>query len=141
VTAGIERGKEGTTSKTHPNGAKVVHAATVLDYIVVQDHATDQSAHRGVIQAAADAAIKAHLTAHENDPTSDPHPVYVRRDEARLTTVEVTETLLIRPNAKLVVQGDLVVEGRLIINGYELVIGPKSPVNQPDNLVWIQTVT
>ena len=137
----LTRGEEGTAPHAHLQGAKVVHAATLQDYLNVQEHGTDPQAHAGVIKGIADGIMQAHLDAHENDPHADPHPGYVRKDDAVLDTVVIEDTLLIRPNARLVVQGDLVIEGRILINGYWLHIGPEPPDSQPDNLVWMKTVT
>ncbi len=137
----LTRGEEGTTPRSHLQGAKVVHAATLQDYLNVQDHEFDPQAHAGIIKGIADGIMQGHLDAHENDPNADPHVIYVRKDNAVLETMVITDTLVIRPNAQLVVQGDLVIEGRLLINGYWLHIGPEPPSSQPDNLVWIKTVT
>lgn len=141
VSGVVRRGQEGTNSRQHPQGVKIVHASTVQDYLNVQAHVDDPQAHKQVIGGLANSIMQGHLTAHESNPAADPHPIYVRRDNATLTTVEVTDTLVIRPNAQLVIQGDLVVEGRILINGYEIHVGPTPPPTQPDNLVWIQTVS
>lgn len=140
-TGSIIRGQEGTDDTDHAQGAKVVHPATVQDFLNVQEHETDPDAHRAAIEAMAKTTMESHLTEHEQNPNVDPHPVYVRRDDGQLDVVEVLDTLVIRPNAQLVVQGDLVIEGRLMLHGYELFIGPTKPADMPDNLIWIQSVS
>lgn len=137
----VRRGEEGTSRRPHPQGAAVVHAATIQDFLNVQDHALDPQPHKPYIDGMIHSITQEHITAHEQDPTADPHPVYVRRDNSVINTMTISNTLLVRPGAKLVVQGDLVIEGRLIVNGYEVFVGPTAPPQQPDNLVWIQTVS
>jgi hypothetical protein len=137
----VVRAQEDTSDKEHALGAKVVHAGTVEDFVDVLDHEADPAAHAQAIRDAADSVMKDHLTEHENDPTVDPHPVYVRKQNGLVDDLIVTDTLVIRPNARLVVQGNLVIEGHLVINGYEIVVGPTKPDRIPDNLIWIQTVT
>lgn len=142
LSAVLTRGEEGTSAKSHLQGAKVVHAATLQDYLNVQEHGTDPQAHSDVIKGVADGIMQGHLDAHENNPDADPHPIYVRREDAVIDTAVISDTLVIRPNAQLVVQGDLVIEGgRLLINGYWLHIGPEPPPTQPDNLIWMKTVS
>jgi hypothetical protein len=141
VSGVLLRGQEGTSPRPHPQGAALVHSATIEDFLNVQDHQNDPQPHRPYIDGLITSITQRHLLAHEQDPSNDPHPLYVRKDNAVIDQVSITDTLVIRPNAQLVVQGDLVVEGRLIINGYEIFVGPTAPANQPDNLVWIKTVS
>ena len=141
TTGFVVRGQEGTTPRTHPQGAKVVHAATIEDYLNVQDHENDPQAHSGAFTGLASSIMQSHLEAHEQDPNADPHPGYIRKTDAVVEIMEVTDTLVVRPNAQLVVQGDLVIEGRLLINGYELTIGPNRPAQMNDNTIWLQTVS
>ena len=141
TTGFVVRGQEGTTPRSHAQGAKVVHAATIEDYLNVQDHENDPQAHSGAFTGLASSIMQGHLEAHEQNPNADPHPVYIRKSDSTIETLEVTDTLVVRPNAQLVVQGDLVIEGRLILHGYELFIGPTRPPQMSDSTIWIQTVS
>ena len=141
TTGTVTRGQEGTAARPHIQGVSIVHAATIQDFLNVQNHANDPQPHRPYIDGLIDSITGEHIYAHTKDPKADPHPVYVRRDNALIGSAVVSGTLLIQAGGKLVVQGDLVVEGRLVINGYEIYLGHTPPTQQPDNLVWIQTVS
>lgn len=141
TTGLVRRGEEGTAPRPHAQGASVVHAATIQDFLNVQDHVLDTQPHKPYINGLVESITREHITAHERDPNADPHPVYIRKKDGVIDSVVVNGTLLIRPGARLVVQGDMVVMGKLIINGYEVFLGNTPPPQQPDNLVWIQTVS
>lgn len=135
----VRRGEEGTAPRPHIQGAAVIHAATIQDFLNVQDHILDNHPHLPYIDGLIESITRQYFTAHEQAP--DPHPVYIRRDNGIIDSATVNGTLLIRDGAKLVVQGTLDIRGKLIINGYEVYIGNVPPPQQPDNLVWIQTVS
>lgn len=150
TTGTIERGQEGTSDKTHAAGSKVIHSASVEDFLAVQDHDTDPTAHGTAIQDAADAAAANAIATHVAEP--DPHPVYVLKanpvfdspavvPDGQSFTFESGSTLLIQEGAQLIVEGDLRIQGtgRLFINGKQLVVSNDAPDPPADNMVWIQT--
>lgn len=138
----IVRGQEGTTDVEHIQNAKVVHSATVQDFLNTQDHMDDDQAHAAVINALVAEGLADHLGDHENpDPLADPHTQYIRKDDSEITTTTITGSLTIADGADLIVNGDLTVNGRLLINGYEIVISANKPASQPSNLLWIRPVS
>ena len=54
----------------------------------------------------------------------------------RVVDLDTGRSIVVRSNER----GPFI-EGRLIVNGYELHLGPTPPAQQPDNLVWIKTVS
>lgn len=150
LVAVVDRGMEGTTKTTHPSGAKVVHAPTVDDFLMVQDHDSSDTAHLDLITSVASGLVDAALEAHVNDPPQDPHPYYVLEDGAvftgdvtfdNSTTVTVEGVMNIVEGAQLVIHGDLIIEGtgRIFINGHELIISKTEPSPMRPDIVWIQT--
>jgi hypothetical protein len=146
VTGTIERGAEGTLDVTHPADNKVVHAATAMDYILVQDHDTDASAHPEILEAA-NAYTDSELVSH-NQPASGAHPEFAKRagdtftgDVVFETDVQVDGTLTISEGASLVVNGDLRIEGagRFFLNGREMIAGNAPPTSPSANTIYIQT--
>lgn len=143
----IERGMEGTAPQVHAKGSKVVHAATVNDFLMVQDHADDPQAHDANIRSIVDAAIAAAIAAHRQE-SSNPHDYYLKRVDPTLmgtvtfdgnSTTTVNGTFTIAEGTKLVVDGELVVNGGITINGKRLVISNTEPEAASSNTVWIRT--
>jgi hypothetical protein len=143
----IERGAEGTSDVTHSAGNKIVHAATVMDYLLVQDHDTDSSAHPEIL-AAAVAYTDGEITDHEQ-PEVDSHPAYVKKAGDTITgdltlagtgtTHTVEGTLRIAAGATLSVEGDLRVTGRFFLNGREVIASNTPPSSPSANTIYIQT--
>lgn len=153
TTLTVDRGMEGTTRVTHPANAKVVHAATVDDFLLVQDHDIDPNAHGDVIRTIAqgivDTAIEDHVGDVDADPPPNPHPYYAPTKDAVFegdvtfnsnVTVTVEGILHIVEGAQLIVEGDLIIQntGRFFINGKEIIVSNTEPATNPDT-VWIQT--
>lgn len=152
LTGTIERAQEGTSDITHPADNKVVHAATVLDYTLVQDHDGDVSAHPEIL-IEAKAYTDTEIAAHEDDEENS-HPNLVRRTgdslegDFTLSAVDangdnnvftVEGTLEIAGGAELVVNGDLVINGRLFLNGREIRADNNPPPAPTPNVIWFQT--
>lgn len=149
----IERAMEGTINVTHPAGAKVVHASTVEDFLLIQDHDKDLNAHRPVIEAIAQGLIDTALNNHvgDTDPSlsvDDPHPYYVRKSGAYFigpvtfsedNTVTVQGSLNVPAGAVVNVEGDLNVTGKFTVNGRQLWISNTPPPTLSPDIVWIQT--
>lgn len=147
VTGTIERGAEGTLgNKTHPVGNKVLHAATVVDYVIVQDHEGDPTAHSAILTQAnayTDGKMADHIAA------ADPHPVYAKKAGDTFTgnvtfsgidkVVTVAGTLHVPAGATLTVEGDLRVTGRFFLNGREVIASNTPPPNPSANTIYIQT--
>ena len=151
VTGTIERAQEGTSDVTHPVDSKVVHSATVMDFMLVQDHDSDPNAHDALLteaKAYTDTEIAGH------DAAEDSHALLVRRTgdsldgdfvlsavdgdgDPNIFTIE--GTLQIGADAELVVEGDLVVNGRLFLNGREVRADNNPPPAPTPNVIWIQT--
>ena len=146
LTGTIERGQEGTIEWTHPAGNKVVHSATVYDYVMVQDHATDPSTHPELIDQCngyTDTAI-----ANHNDENFDdsPHPYFAKKAGDTFTgpvvfddVVTFNSDVTVAAGSVLNIEGDLNVTGRLFINGKEIVVSNTGPTDHGANTVWIQT--
>lgn len=150
TTGYIDRAQEGTTAKAHALGSKVVHSATAEDFIAVQDHDADPTAHSEALTAIAQGVVTAAITAHVEDPPQDPHTYYVRKDDAQFdgevvfggdSNITVNGTLTIAEGGQLIVNGDLRIEGtgRLFINGKQLFISNTEPDQPSSNIVWMQT--
>lgn len=151
LTGTIERAQEGTLDVTHPVDNKVVHAATVQDYVLVQDHDADPNSHPEIL-AAAQAYTDAEIVEHDDEQTV-PHPYFVKRtgdtfegdvgfgpdSEGVATTITVEGTLSVPLGAELVVDGDLVINGRLYLNGREIVASNTPPSAPTPNVIYIQT--
>lgn len=150
TTGYVERGQEGTSpSITHPVGSKVVHAATALDFISVQDHDSDPNAHYDEMLAIAQAEAASAVTAHEE--ATDPHPQYAQKSNPVLqdptipsgSTLIIQEggTLHVQEGATILVDGTLEISsiGKLIINGHEIRVDNNEPADLTGNMVWIQT--
>lgn len=149
LTGAIERGQEGTSDQTHPVDNKVVHAATVEDFMLVQNHDSDSVAHPEIL-AAAQAYTDGALTDHE-DIVNNPHPEFVLRTGDTLdgdyilaagdpgNTFTIEGTLSVGPDAELVVDGDLVINGRLFLNGVQISASNDRPAAPTPNHVHIQT--
>lgn len=147
LTGTIERGAEGTTAdKTHVVGSKVVHAATVMDYVLVQDHDDAVGAHPEILTQAnayTDGVMSDHVNA------ADPHSVYAKKAGDTFTgdvtfsgatkVVTVDGTLRIPVGATLEVLGDLKVTGRFFLNGKEIIVSNTPPSNPAANTIHIQT--
>lgn len=145
VTGTIERGAEGTLGRSHLADAKVVHAATVMDYVLVQEHDGDQNAHPEILDAAnayTDGKISEHVNA------ADPHSIYAKKAGDTFTgdvtfagakVVRVDGTLRVPAGATLVVEGDLQITGRLFLNGREIVASNTRPTTPSTNMIHIQT--
>jgi hypothetical protein len=146
LTGTIQRGAEGTITKSHPAGNKVVHAATVLDYVLVQEHDDDQSAHPEILTAAnaySDGLMADHVT------DVDPHSVYATKSGTTFTgdvtfsgvdkTVTVEGVLTVPSGATLVVLGDLRITGRLFLNEREIIASNTPPSAPASNTIYIQT--
>jgi hypothetical protein len=147
LTGTIERGAEGTTAdKTHVAGSKVVHAATVVDYVLVQDHDESVGAHPEILEQA-NAYTDGVMADHVNAP--DPHPIYAKKAGDTFTgdvvfsgadkIVTVEGTLRIPAGATLEVLGDLKVTGRFFLNGKEIIVSNTPPSSPAANTVHIQT--
>jgi hypothetical protein len=146
LTGTIERAAEGTTAKTHPKDNKVVHAATVLDYVLVMDHNTTPTAHPEILTQA-NAYTDGKMADHLADP--DPHKVYAKKAGDTFTgsvtfsgvtnTTTVAGILDIPVGATLTVEGDLRITGRLFLNGREIVASNTAPVAPSANQIYIQT--
>ena len=153
VTGIIERAQEGTSDLTHPAGNKIVHATTVLDFTLVQDHDSDVNAHPDLLDQA-NAYTDNAIAVHNDEDLSDiPHPYFIKRTGDTFvgdvgfapdaggnpTTVTVEGSLVIASGADLVVEGDLVINGRLFLNGIEIMAGNERPATPSANQVHIQT--
>lgn len=144
VTGTVERGAEGTSaSKTHPINNKVVHSATVLDYVLVQEHDHEVGAHPEILTAA-EAYADGLMADHLNDP--DPHTVYAKKsgttftgDVTVNTNVTVNGILDIPVGAVLTVEGELRITGKLFLNGREIVASNTPPSTPSTNTIYIQT--
>lgn len=146
VTGTIERGAEGTLpDKTHQKDNKVVHAATVLDYVLVQEHDDDEGAHPEIL-AAANAYTDGKLADHING--TDPHSQYAKKSGDTFTgdvtvvagkTVTVAGTLRVPAGASLLVEGELRITGRLFLNGREIVASNTPPSAPSANTIYFQT--
>lgn len=145
----IERQMEGTLAATHPINSKIVHAATVDDFLMVQDHANDPTAHQDEITNIANQLIAAAMASHELK-ANNRHPYYVMKDDANFsgnvtfdntTVVNFNGIVKINQGATLIIEGDLIIQngGRLIINGIELYLGNNPPPTVNANMVWVQT--
>lgn len=153
VTGTIERAQEGTQDRTHPVGNKVVHATTVVDFTLVQDHNTQPGAHQDLLDEAKGYTDQA-LADHNDENFDDlPHPYFAKKtgdtftgdvifsvdDDGDPTTITVEGSLEIALDAQLVVEGDLVVNGRFFLNGIEIMAGNTRPAAPAANQVHIQT--
>src|SRR3954467_10688036 len=49
----VLRGQEGTADQSHEANRKIIHTATVQDYLDVQEHDDDPDAHHGLIESRA----------------------------------------------------------------------------------------
>lgn len=147
LTGTIERGAEGTLgTKTHVVDSKVLHAATVVDYVLVQDHEGDPTAH-GAILSQANAYTDGVMADHVN--AADPHSVYAKKAGDTFTgdvifsgstkTVRVDGTLRVPAGATLIVEGDLKITGKLFLNGREIVASNTPPSAPSANTIYIQT--
>jgi hypothetical protein len=143
LTGTIERGAEGTLDVSHPVGNKVVHAATVVDYVLVQDHDEDAGAHPEILNAAK-AYTDGVMADHVADP--DPHPGYAQTAGDTFTgdvvleqDVTVEGTLTVPAGATLAVVGNLVITGRLFLNGREIIASNNPPSAPSSNTIYIQT--
>jgi len=144
LTGTIERGAEGTSDVTHPVDNKVVHAATAMDYVLVQDHDIDAGAHPEILTAAnayTDAAIAVH-----NQPDSGAHPEFAKKagdiftgDVTFQTDVQVDGVLTIPSGASLTVEGELRINGKFILNGREVIASNTPPTSPSANTIYIQT--
>jgi hypothetical protein len=143
----IERGAEGTLSdKTHPQNNKVIHAATVVDYILVQDHASSLTAHSNLVSQA-NAYTDGKMADHVN--ALDPHSQYAKKAGDTFTgdvifggtakTVTVNGVLDIPVGASLTVEGELRITGKLFLNGREIVASNTPPSAPSANTIYIQT--
>lgn len=144
LTGTIERAAEGTSDKTHAVGSKVVHSATVVDYVLVQDHDIDANAHPEIL-AAANAYTDSSIAAHDQ-PTSGAHPGLAQTagdtftgDVVFDTNVNVKGTLTIEAGASAVIEGDLVINGRFFLNGREVIASNTPPSSPSANTIYIQT--
>lgn len=144
VTGTIERGAEGTLDVSHPVDNKVVHAATAMDYVLVQDHDIDASAHPEIL-IAANAYTDAEIAAHDQ-PDSGAHPGLAKTagdtftgDVVFNTNVNVKGTLTIEAGASAVIDGDLVINGRFFLNGREVIASNTPPSSPSANTIYIQT--
>lgn len=146
LTGTIERGAEGTQAdRTHPSGSKVVHAATVADYVLVQEHAQEIHAHPGLIEqvnAYTDGVMADHL---DDD---DPHQIYAKKAGDTFTgdvtvvsgkTVTVQGNLDVPEGATLTVEGELRITGRFFLNGREIVASNDPPAAPSANTIYFQT--
>jgi hypothetical protein len=146
VTGTIERGAEGTIGRSHEVDSKIVHAATAMDYILVQEHDGDQSAHPEILSAA-NSYTDGKMADHLADP--DPHSVYAKKAGDTFTgdvtfsgtdkVVRVDGTLRIPAGATLSVEGDLRITGRFFLNGREVIASNAFPTNPTANTIYIQT--
>ena len=143
VTGTIERGAEGTLDVAHPVDDKVVHAATVVDYVLVQDHDQDASAHPEIL-AAAEAYTDNAITAHNED--SGAHPQFALKAGDTFTgpvvfeqDVQLQGTVTVTSGASLVIDGDLIINGRLFLNGREVIASNAAPTSPSANTIYIQT--
>lgn len=144
LTGTIERGAEGTADKTHLVDNKVVHSATVVDYVLVQDHDVSSGAHPEIL-AAAKAYTDAEITEH-NQPDVGSHPEFAKKagetftgDVVFDTNVNVKGTLTIEAGASAVIDGDLVINGRFFLNGREVIASNTPPSSPSANTIYIQT--
>lgn len=152
VTGTIERAQEGTSDLTHPADNKVVHATTVMDFVLVQEHDIDPLAHPDILDAAK-AYTDSEIIEH-NEELNDPHPYFVKKTGDTLAgdfTLTATDSngdsnvftvegsLQISADAELVVEGDLIVNGRFFLNGIQISAGDARPTAPQANRVHIQT--
>lgn len=153
LTGTIERAQEGTQDRTHPADNKVVHATTVVDFTLIQDHDSQANAHPELLEEAKGYTDQA-LADHNDENFDDlPHPYFAKRtgdsfigdvifsvdENGDPTTVTVEGSLEIAADAVLVVEGDLVVNGRFFLNGIEIMAGNTRPAAPAANQVHIQT--
>ena len=147
LTGTIERGAEGTTSdKTHPVNNKVVHAATVVDYTLVQDHNNNPTAHPQILQQA-NAYTDGKMADHVN--ALDPHTQYAKKAGDTFTgdvifggtakKVTINGNLDIPVGASLTVEGELRITGKFYLNGREVVASNTVPSAPSQNMIYIQT--
>jgi hypothetical protein len=147
VTGTIERAQEGTTDLTHPVDNKVVHATTVLDFTLVQDHDDDANAHPEIL-AAAIGYTDQEIAEHEQE-VNDRHPYYVKKTgdtldgdftvDGESNTMTVVGNLVVGSAGTLTIDGDLVINGRLFLNGFEVSAGNTRPTDPGANHIHFQT--
>lgn len=146
----ILRGMEGTDPpKDHPAGRKVVHAATVMDYTLVQDHDKDPDAHSDLfdaLRAYIDASIRAH-----NIDQSGAHTFLARTESPTFTGTATFENIDLKgkldalPGAWIEVSYDellnsarITIDGDIHIHGHRIVVSKDDVLPSP-NTVWIKT--
>jgi len=143
----VQRGAEGTTSnKTHVVNSKVVHAATAMDYVLVQDHNVLPGAHPEILTQA-NAYTDGKMADHIN--ALDPHTQYAKKAGDTFTgdvifsnatkKVTVQGNLDIPVGASLTVEGELRITGKFFLNGREIITSNAFPVAPSQNQIYIQT--
>lgn len=144
LTGTVERGAEGTLpNKTHPVNNKVVHAATVVDYVLVQDHDTATNAHPEILSQA-NAYTDGKLADHIN--AADPHSQYAKKagdtftgDVTFNTNVTLKGITTIPAGGQLIVDGELRINGKFYLNGREMLASNTPPPSPSANTIYIQT--
>jgi hypothetical protein len=144
VVGTIERAAEGTADRTHPVDNKVVHATTVMDYVLVQDHDIDPTAHPEILTAAM-AYTDSERVEHE-DPVNDTHPEFAKKAGDTFTgpvifdgEVTFNNDVTVSAGSVLTVEGDLSITGRLFLNGYEITASNGRPASPSANQIHFQT--
>lgn len=146
TTGTIVRGKEFTRPQTHPAGRKVVQAATVADFALIQDHIRDPNPHPELL-AQVEQMIADAIATHNQSPKPEVHPILAPLDEPTFTgtstfaDIDVAGILEVLDGASIVVNSDgsVTIDGTLHITGKQVFVSNTLPVDPDVNTVWIRT--